>query len=250
MLASMVLAVVLSQAQVSNVPELPKDLAELGAQLDAQMHVAGYEHPMADPPKATPWVEGLPGGRGGTQLAIRVTMYQTDSPERQAELARLRATPDGWRCYVARGLYAAIGAWGRYLRTHGRDANYVQIALAPLYQQLRDRARACWDDHGQGPGASRGAMDAQQAWSGKRLEAFESLWGRGSATERVIAAYERCIPVPMPGITACAPTRDEVYQPTPGEGLLMAAAVVIGLMPEAGPIAWPVLAQRLAAVAQ
>lgn len=235
MLSILALSVRLAAAQavVHDVPPMPADLAQTAGQLDAAMHVAGYEHPLANPSRES-YLEGL---RGATGASIRVSILP-DNPERKAELAQLQSTPDGWRCYVARGIYAAIGAWGSYLRTHGRDANYVQIALTPLYQDLRQKARSCWDDHGSGPGASRGAMDAERAWSGKRVQAFESLWWRSGTAARVA-----CIAADG-AAGSCAPG---VSNLGPGEALLLAAAAVVGLVPESGPIAWPALAQRLAA---
>jgi hypothetical protein len=234
----MILLAVLLQAPTPLPPELPADLAPIASQLDAAMHVAGYQHPLADTTSGVSVAEFLPRDlHSATSTSVRLSILP-DSPERRAELARLQSTPDGWRCYVARGIYAAIGAWGRYLRTHGREPEYVQIALAPLYQEIRQRARACWDDHGQGPGSSRGAMDAERAWSGKRLGAFESLWQRDGVTARV-----QCIA--MDGAAgSCAPG---VSRLTPGEALVLAAAVVVGLVPESAPISWPALAQRLAA---
>lgn len=199
-------------------PPLPKDLAQLAAQLDAQMHVSGD-------------VVGEALSEQPTSTSIRASLGPSDV-DRQA-LARLTSTPDGWRCYVARGIYLAIGAYGRYLRVvEKRNHDAVELTLKPLYVELRRRAGNCWDGHGGGTGPGRGAMEASKVWSGKRQEAFEHLWTRESVVRWVTTA-ESCVPVPMPGITACAPMRDEVFRPTPGQALLIAAFFAACLAPPA-----------------
>lgn len=175
------------------------------------------------------------------QAVDRVVMDHLRGPVGEARRYRLGMASDGngYFCFVAFGLRETALGLARVASAIGDSG--ISSALASQAGALeRDITDRCG-----GPGGK----SARGEWN-----RIVDSW-MPPMMHRTVAD---CTPVPMPGITACAPTLEEVYVPTPEEAMLIAIVMAAALNPEvlvalvrhpvARGLTWRKLAEAAAAV--
>lgn len=175
------------------------------------------------------------------QAVDRVVMDHLRGPVGEARRYRLGMASDGngYFCFVAFGLRETALGLARIASAIGDSGTASALAsrVGALERDITDRCG--------GPGGK----SARGEWN-----RIVDSW-MPPMMHRTVA---KCAPVPVPGITACAPTLEEVYMPTPEEAVLIAVVMAAALNPEvlvalvrhpvARGLTWRKLAEAAAAV--
>lgn len=213
------------------------DLQLLAQDVDALYHVAAPPPELPESPAAA-----LRDAPAGAMKALRLTL-ETDTPTVRQRRAALEAAPGGVYCFVLRGLQAIVFGWEAKQIRAGKSPQSVMSITRGVRNTIATRAgrNKCWDD--QGP-TGKGGHVALREWN-----AVDKTFTDYFTRDAIPASA--CIPVPVPGIAACAPTRDEVPPLTPQQALVVGGLMAAGAVaPEAlASMSAPQLVRLLAATA-